>query len=744
MKKTRKILAIIMVVAMCFSMFSHTTFANTTIVAEGTAGEGVTWVLDSDGTLTISGTGVVDTEMYSPPWEEYIELITAVIVEEGITEIYYTAFYYAVNLVTVSIPSTVTYLTGWAFIGCESLEEINVAEENTLYKSIDGILFSKDEKNLIMYPANKYCDEYTIPSFVESVGEAAFENNQAVNTVIIPDTVSSLEESAFENANISTVIIGSAIETIPEWCFSGSSIETVIFSDSVKSIERHAFVDNYNLTAFHYKGTQDDWDAIVISEENEDLYDKELHFISDDIKEGTEPSCVDGHTEGIYCDTCEDYLTGEVITAIDEHNWNNGVCDGCSEVCAHIDEDYNKKCDICEYELEYKEVEVDETNTVYIPEEYAEVVVKYIPKESGWYAVVSDNDGDDENNDPYVAILDANGEEIEYNDDNNSESTYNFYCEFEAKAGNTYYIVLSNYNGDVKYDYEIIKHIGIDHQPTSTEPYVTLTWDVEAEYQWYSLKESIIELTDKNTIAYPSEDEGPVYDEEKGWSGIYTGSLEGMYKGYAYFIVQLKKGDTIKIELFGDYIGYVELKDMITDGVSIGVVDEDGKCEFTAKEESYYSVTAFKDVDGDDVFAKAYMNGYEYTKIEGATNSKYVPVEEALYACEVTFADGSKEMSNTFEKKSVPAGGDNTGGNTGDNTGGNTGGNTGDNSGNNTGNNAGNSENTKPVPNPEIPNTDAAMNNTNSNGWFAVMLTLSMGLVLVMATSKKEYSQNKH
>lgn len=811
MTKIRKILAIITVVAMCFSMFSHTAFANATTVAEGTAGESVTWVLTDDGVLTISGTGEMDTEWYAPPWEEYSESITEVVVEEGITKISDTAFCYAENLVTVSIPATVTYVTGWTFDGCKMLEEINVAEENTAYESIDGILFTEDKKTLVMYPANKNCDKYTIPSSVTTIGEFAFEGNQGINTVIIPSTVTVLESNTFDGAYISTIIFENGVDTIPPDCFSYSYIESVILSDSVKTINYSAFCGAWDLktlvigsgvesidedilsytdelTTIHYKGTQEDWDAISIHEENEDLNSKELHFISeDDYHDGVIPTCADGHTAGYYCETCEDYLTGEVIPATDDHEWNNGVCDGCSEVCGHTDEDLDGKCDVCEFDIEYKEVEADETNTVYIPEEYGEVVVKFTPKESGWYAVVSDNDGDDENNDPYVTIFDANGEEIEYNDDNNSESTYNFYCEFEAKAGKTYYIVLSNYKGDVKYDYEIIKHIGIDHQPTAAEPYVTLTWDVEAEYQWYlldgdeevaidgeteatlknpkigseygclvtyngveiysdilfygyaithqptaeepyvelnddtdatyqwySAKEANVELTDENTIPFPSEDEGPVYDTENGWSGIYTGSLEGTYKGYAYFIVQLKKGDTIKIELFGDYIGYVELKDMITDGVSIGVVDEDGKCEFTAKEESYYSVTAFKDVDGDDVFAKAYMNGYEYTKIEGATSAEYAPTEDGLYACEVTFADDSTEMSAVFEKKTVPAGED-------DNTGGN----------------ADNDESTKPAPKPEIPNTDATVNNVNSNGWFAVMLTLSMGLSLVMASNKK-------
>lgn len=831
MKNTRKVLAIIMVVAMCFSMFSHTVFANATTVAEGTAGESVTWVLTDDGVLTINGTGEMNTEWYAPPWKEYNESITEVVVEEGITKISDSAFCYAENLVTVSISSTVTYVTGYTFDSCDMLEEINVAEENTAYKSVDGILFTEDEKTLVMYPANKNCDKYTIPSSVTTIEKMAFESNQGINTVIIPDTVTVMGISAFTDSAISTIIVGNGIDTIPQSCFSHSSTDSIILSDSVKTINYAAFwsssletliigsgvesidkdILSYTdeLATIHYKGTQEDWDAISIHEENEWLNSKELHFISeDDYRDGVTPTCADGHTEGLYCELCEDYLTGEVIPATDEHDWNNGVCDGCSEVCGHTDEDFDEKCDVCEFDIEYKEVEADETNTVYIPEEYGEIVVKFTPTESGWYAVVSDNGGDDENNDPYVTVFDANGEKIKYDDDSDYEDTYNFYCEFEAEAGKTYYIVLSNYDGDVEYDYTIQKHIGIDHQPTAAEPYVTLTWDVEAEYQWYLLdgdeevaidgeteatlknprigseygclvtyngveiysdilfygyaithqptaeepyvelnddtdatyqwyvaKEGKVELTDENTIPFPSEDEGPVYDTENGWSGIYTDSLEGMYDGYTCFIVQLKKGDTIKIELFGDYYGYVKFTDMMTSGFYISEVDKDGKCEFTAKEDGFYSVTAYRDVDGDEVFVKAYIDGYEFTEIDGATNAEYIPTEDGLYACEVTFADDSTEMSKVFEKKTVPAGeDDNTGGNAGENTDNNTGNNTGD----NIGGNADNDENTKPAPKPEIPNTDATVNNANSNGWFAVMLTLSMGLALVMTNKKSK------
>ena len=946
-KTIKQILAIILTFIMIVSTMPMA-FATDAPVANGTAGEGVTWELTDDGVLTISGTGAMNTDWYSPPWKEYNESITEVVVEEGITKISDSAFCYADNLVTVSISSTVTYVTGYTFDSCDMLEEINVAEENTAYKSIDGILFTEDEKILVMYPANKNCDKYTIPSSVTTIGKMAFESNQGINTVIIPDTVTVMEISAFTDSAISTIIVGNGIDTIPQSCFSHSSTDSIILSDSVKTINYAAFwsssletliigsgvesidkdILSYTdkLTAIHYKGTQEDWDAISIHEENEWLNSKELHFISeDDYRDGVTPTCADGHTEGLYCELCEDYLTGEVIPATDEHDWNNGVCDSCSEVCIHTDEDFNEKCDVCELDLEYKEVEADETNTVYIPNIGEAVVVKFTPTESGWYAVVSDNGGDDENNDPYVVVFDANGKKVAYDDDNDYEDTYNFYCEFEAKAGETYYIALSSYDSEVEYDYTIEKLIEISHQPTSGEPYVELNDDIDATYQWYSVqiedaeatdenaeaysyndatatydsengwtqiidadgyynsatlelkvgdtvvvefaeggfkhcgfwdfnaghegdgceendgiltyeftmdadgvytlytnspvahkiyvsgyeyiaidgettatlknpeigikyackvtlengdvltsdileytyaiihqptsaepyvelnddtdatyqwyiaKEGKVELTDENTIPFPSEDEGPVYDTENGWSGIYTGSLEGMYDGYTCFIVQLKKGDTIKIELFGDYYGYVEFTDMMTSGFYISEVDKDGKCEFTAKEDGFYSVTAYRDVDGDEVFVKAYIDGYEFTEIDGATNAEYIPTEDGLYACEVTFADNSTEMSDMFEKVTVPAGddNDNTGGNTGDNTGNNTGDNTGNNAGNNAGTTTGGTTNGTTsdtnTNNPDIPPTDA----TENNGWFAILLTMSMGLALVMATNKK-------
>ena len=108
MKKTlSKVLAVVIAMVLVFST-TPVAFAADSDIASGTAGEGVNWVLDADGTLTISGEGEIEVDWYSPPWYDYNDYIINIVVEEGITKIPSTAFCYAENLLTVSIPASVT------------------------------------------------------------------------------------------------------------------------------------------------------------------------------------------------------------------------------------------------------------------------------------------------------------------------------------------------------------------------------------------------------------------------------------------------------------------------------------------------------------------------------------------------------------------------------------------------------------------------------------------------------------
>lgn len=856
MTNTRKILAIVMAIAICVSMFSHTVFA-TEEIANGTAGDGITWVLDSDGTLTISGEGEIVVDWYAPPWKDYNESITAVVVEEGITKIPNTAFCYAENLITVSLPSTLTYISGWAFYDNFTLEEINVADANTAYKSNDGILFTEDEKTLVAYPMNKACEEYTIPASVTTIGEMAFVDCVAVDKVIVLDTVTTLADFAFGYSQIKEVEIGNGVMEIPYRCFQYSYVEKVVISDSVETISERAFstanhlntliigsgIKTINEKSFnktesleiiHYNGTQADWDAISINEENADLNSKELHFITGEIKEGTEPTCADGHTAGYYCDDCEAYLTGEAIPAVDEHDYddgvvygpyctasgytlytctvcgdgytdnetemvghtigNDGLCEVCGEECTHADEKIDGKCDYCGLEFDYEEIYFEEINTVHIPEEHVPVIVKFTSTINGWLVLVSDNGGDDENNDPYVEVYDSNGDYVEDDDDHDYNDSLNFYCEFEAQAGETYYIALYSYDSDVEYDYIITKHVDIDHQPTAAEPYVTLTWDVDAEYQWYLLDnddevaiegeteatlqnpvigssygclvtyngfeiysyafvygyaithqptadepyvelnddtdakyqwysavEKTVEITDENADTCTYNDMTSSYDAETGW----TGATEPAYYDetldyYVFFETELKAGDTVEIRTDGLVDNFIGLgcNDYYYGEYATGV--ENDTYTITVKQDGTYYLYCWGEPG---LTVKAYIADYEYTAIDGATEDEFTPTEEGIYACKVTFADDSTEMSKVFEYAIADDDNDNDDAN---NNSGNAGSTTDPNKGNTTGDK-------KPVK-PEIPNTDA----TASNVWFALLIMSAMGIVLIMTSNKKK------
>lgn len=80
-------------------------------------------------------------------------------------------------------------------------EEINVSPENPVYSSQDGNLYSKDGKELIVYASGKTSHSFEIPDTVESLGENAFAFTYFLKSVTVPNSVKSVHETTFYNAN---------------------------------------------------------------------------------------------------------------------------------------------------------------------------------------------------------------------------------------------------------------------------------------------------------------------------------------------------------------------------------------------------------------------------------------------------------------------------------------------------------------------------------------------------------------
>lgn len=90
------------------------------------------------------------------------------------------------------------------------LETIQVVTGNTVYISLDGILYSKDKTTVIRYPINKTTNiSYTIPSFVKVIGERAYAGNTALQTIKVQSSVTTINDAAFEIEGVTVTILGS-------------------------------------------------------------------------------------------------------------------------------------------------------------------------------------------------------------------------------------------------------------------------------------------------------------------------------------------------------------------------------------------------------------------------------------------------------------------------------------------------------------------------------------------------------
>ena len=245
----------------------------------GDSGSNVTWSLDDNGTLTISGSGKMEDcyDECSQPWYDNLSDITSVVIEPGVTYIGKFAFFehsgltsitipssvisigqgafeYCSGLTSITIPDGVTSIGKYALTGCTRLTSINVNENNQNYCSVDGVLFDKGKTTLITYPNGKgasYGASYIIPSSVTSIEEWAFYNCSGLTGITIPSSVTSIGESAFYGCTgLTGITIPSSVTSIAICAFAYCrSLTSITIQDGVTSIERNAFLGCTNLAS---------------------------------------------------------------------------------------------------------------------------------------------------------------------------------------------------------------------------------------------------------------------------------------------------------------------------------------------------------------------------------------------------------------------------------------------------------------------------------------------------------------
>ena len=121
--------------------------------------------------------------------------ITYTVIRIGDYALYYANWHGGLHSIT--LPSTIREIGEHAFTGLNNLTEFVVDAENPTYKTIDGVLFTTDEKELVAYPVGKEDLYYNIPQGTTTIGGWAFASCYHLQKLIIPNTVMSIGEEAF-------------------------------------------------------------------------------------------------------------------------------------------------------------------------------------------------------------------------------------------------------------------------------------------------------------------------------------------------------------------------------------------------------------------------------------------------------------------------------------------------------------------------------------------------------------------
>lgn len=164
-------------------------------------------------------------------------------------------FYYAPKrdtITSVTLPSSVMYISEYAFSGLTNLKTITVDSANETYKSIDGIVYSKDGKTVCVVPNGK--TSVKIPSGVTTIDKYSFYYNSKLTSVDIPDTVTTISEGAFGTCtSLSTVTVPSTVTSIGDYAFYSGVKKLIVLSPNA-TFGSKVFAASYTTTGYTMVG----------------------------------------------------------------------------------------------------------------------------------------------------------------------------------------------------------------------------------------------------------------------------------------------------------------------------------------------------------------------------------------------------------------------------------------------------------------------------------------------------------
>ena len=172
---------------------------------------------------------------------EYCNNLESFAFGPNVTQIDAAVFSNCNSLSSVSIPASLTKIGVSAFGGCTALTAFTVASANPVFSAINGVLFSKDKKKLLVCPSG-ISGTYAIPEGTVEIGHSAFDSCEKIENITFAKSVTKLDSLCFYDCKFRSIVIPNTIKEIPYGCFLFcNSMRDVTFSESLTTIGERAF-----------------------------------------------------------------------------------------------------------------------------------------------------------------------------------------------------------------------------------------------------------------------------------------------------------------------------------------------------------------------------------------------------------------------------------------------------------------------------------------------------------------------
>ena len=360
-------------------------------------------------------------------------------IREGIVGVASGAFLECRDLKNLTVPASVRYIGTIICSSCHNLDTISVDDKNVIYDSRDNCnaIIETETNSLVVG-----CKSTVIPNTVTSIGDSAFSGRAYLESITIPNSVTSIGDYAFSScSSLTSVNIPESVIRIGENAFRiCSDLESIIIPKSVTTIEDATFLSCNSLKNVYYTGSQEQWNSIVIKDNNEKLTSATIicNFIPHEHQYNgvvtKEANCSETGIMTYTCSVCAATKTEE-IPVNGNHNFEDGYCTRCGA------KDPNAPIPVITGTCT-KTVSVREDDKYY---------ASFTPAKKGKITFYSTGSKDT------MGYL-YNGEMALLKSDDDSGEEYNFKITYDVEAGTKYIIACKLYSGEgsltFKFEYE--------------------------------------------------------------------------------------------------------------------------------------------------------------------------------------------------------------------------------------------------------------------------------------------------